>query len=334
MVLFMSFKLLYFAGPNQLSSYLPLIQKSLSTSLRPRTSAAYSGQFKTYLQFCVYNDYFQYEDVNLILAFIEFLNFNNISKQSIQNYICAIRHNFLIYDLNPSALAHPKISLQLKSIAINRPLQCKLRGIIDIEFLGLLIDSCHILRYTVLYRSVFLTAFFGFLRLSNICPDTTTNFDFTRHLARGDFILGSPGAHLVIKWSKTNQLRNCHQVVQIPVLSNTNLCPVTALVEMLKHNLGGNNAPLFNIPFSTSPVTQSQVRNALATILQYLKFPQNYLTFHSFRRSGVTLSFNNDVSIQNLKVHGGWRSDAIWTYLKTTNQSAGVVARTFQSSLV
>ena len=169
--------------------------------------------------------------------------------------------------------------------------------------------------------------------MSNISSETIKNYDHTRHLAKGDIIMGSPGAHLVIKWSKTNQFRNRHQVVQIPVLFASSLCPVTALVEMLKYNSGDDNSPMFNIPYTTIPVTQFQIRSSLASLLNCLKLPNHFITFHSFRRSGVTLAFNNDVSIQNLKVHGGWRSDAIWTYLKTTNQAAGIVAQTFQSSL-
>ena len=158
-----------FTGPHQLSSYLPLMQESLRTALRPRTVLAYENSFGTFLQFCIYHNYHIYEDVTLILSFLRFLQYNNLSKPSIQNYLSAIRHKFMMFDLKPEAL---KI-------------------------------------------------------------------------------------------------------------------------------------------YTSNSVTQGQIRSSLETVLTYLKLPPKFITFHSFRRSGVTLAFNNEVSLQNLKVHGGWRSDAI-----------------------
>ena len=228
---------------------MPLIRNSLQMALRPRTALAYNTQFITFLQFCEYNNYHQFDDVNLILSFLQFLYFNNISKTSMQNYLCAIRYNFHMCDLDPTALSHPKVAFFLKSVAINRPLQCKIQGIVDLKLLGDLVTACQILNYPTLYKSILLTAFFAFLRLPNLAPNSSKLFDVTRHLAGGDVILGSPGAHLIIKWSKTMQNRNQHQIVQIPVLMNTHLCPVTALVEMMACGMGGPHTPLFTIPY-------------------------------------------------------------------------------------
>jgi len=78
-------------------------------------------------------------------------------------------------------------------------------------------------------------------------------------------------------------------------------------------------------------VTQTHIRSALAKILHLLHLPPGIITFHAFRRSGATLAFNNNVAIQNIQVHGGWASSAIWQYLQSTHQAAGIVARTFQT---
>ena len=294
-----------FAGPPQLAPYLPLVHDTLSTALRPSTVAAYKSKFRIFLEFCVYVNYFKYDDVNLILAFLQFLLFNQISKAVMQNYLSAIRHNLVLHNLRFIAPSEPKVGLFLRSVSINRPYQPKFQGVIDIAMLIQIIDSCDILRYTKLYRSIFLTAFFGFLRISNLAPNSTGTFDHTRHLARGDLIFAPPGAHLIIKWSKVMQYRNSHQVIQIPLLNMTKICPVTALTEMMCANRGGNsNTPLFNIPYTVTAVTQGQIRSALGLIHNHLQLPLNFLTFHAFRRSGVTLAFNNDVSLQNLKVHG------------------------------
>ena len=51
-----------------------------------------------------------------------------------------------------------------------------------------------------LFRSVFLLAFFRFLRMSNIAPHPVSAFDYSKLLNQQDVIFGPPGAHVIIKW--------------------------------------------------------------------------------------------------------------------------------------
>ena len=184
-----------------------------------------------------------------------------------------------------------------------------------------------------LYRAIFLTSFFAFLRISNVAPYSAKSFDQSIHLTKSDIIFGPPGAHIIIKWSKTLQTRDKYQIVQIPSLVDKLICPVQAIQNMLTLYPRSRNAPLFMSPLTMLSVTQGQIRQALAMLLSFLHVPHQHINFHAFRRSGVTLAFNSNVSLQNLKVHGGWKLDAIWSYLKTTTHAAGAVARSFQSSL-
>ena len=47
--------------------------------------------------------------------------------------------------------------------------------------------------------------FMPFCACSNIAPHSRSQFDPRRHFLRQDLIFGPPGAHLVIKWTKTLQ---------------------------------------------------------------------------------------------------------------------------------
>ena len=80
-------------------------------------------------------------------------------------------------------------------------------------------------------------------------------------------------------------------------------------------------------------INQSQVRKALSAIIEIIQLPRGSLTFHDFRRSGATWALNHNVEMQNLQVHEGWKSQAVWSYLKNTTMAAGVVAKAFQQSL-
>ena len=77
-------------------------------------------------------------------------------------------------------------------------------------------------------------------------------------------------------------------------------------------------------------VTQGNIRQALAKVLRHLQIPLYSLSFHSFRRSGASAAFNNDVQLQNIQAHGGWRSSAVWGYLKQTHTASSLVAKSFQ----
>ena len=95
-------------------------------------------------------------------------------------------------------------------------------------------------------------------------------------------------------WNKTLHDSKSHHIVQLPQVKNLYLCPV----RNLKADLKATN---------TSPFSQtldSRVRDDLKFILT--SFGINYRThgFNSFRRSGATLAFKNNIHLQNIMAHG------------------------------
>ena len=326
-----------FVGNPAMETLHKQAHQRLMMSLRPRTNRAYGGQFKTYIQFCIFADTKNYDNVDILLMFMEFLEFNQISKATIANYVSAIKHNFIIYGLDYHTCSHPKLAMFLKAMSINRPLNLKVQGIIDIPLLKLMVVTCDSLVHPKVYKALYLLAFFAFLRISNLVSSTIQGYDSSRQLSRGDVVWGQPGAHIILKWSKTIQDRLSHQVVQIPSLKAGDICPVTALHIMLSSPVTyivNKNSPLFADPQTGYTLTEGKVRTHLAQVLNIIGLPPHFITFHSFRRSGVTWAFNHNVQLQHLKVHGGWRSDAIWAYLSHTPQAAGVVAAKFQQILI
>ena len=95
--------------------------------------AAYTAKFKTFLQFCVFVNISEYDNIHLILAFLQCLLFNGLSKASMENYLSALKYKYIMYDRDPSVFKHPKIALFLKSVAINRPLRVVGHNIIDLN---------------------------------------------------------------------------------------------------------------------------------------------------------------------------------------------------------
>ena len=166
--------------------------------------------------------------------------------------------------------------------------------------------------------------------MSNIAPHSTTKFDPCRHILRQDVIFADPGIYLILKWTKTIQERSAHHIVQLPLLKNKWLCPVTA--ELLLSRPLPHNAPLFALLSPPhSQIIDTPIRYELRFILRDLNYPLAGHGFHSFRRSGATLAYDNSIPLQNIMAHGLWRSSSVWYYLQQASLAPSIIPLTFAS---
>lgn len=305
----------------------------LNEAHRPRTRANYQSQFKLFLAFAVFLDIHEIQNQDFIMCFLTFLHDNGLSSQTISGYLAAIKNAFSYYNLNSEVLQAKSLVLLLKSFTINAPLKIKHTGIIDIQMLKCISRACDLLPFSCMYRSIFLLAYYSFVRISNFAPMAANQFDSSRHMTRGDMVWGAPGGHLILKWAKNMQNRSAHQVIQIPLVADQIICPVTALQQYFRLYPAEYAHPMFLYPSTKLPVIQSKIRQALAFITDKLGYAPGFITFHSFRRSGATFAFNHHAPFENIQAHGGWKSQAIWAYLNQAHAAAGVVANTFQQHI-
>ena len=270
-------------------------------------------------------------DVNTSLMFIEFLAYNGLKHVSILNYISAIKSQLKWLEIPSTVFDHTKVKLMLKAVAVSIRNPPKFKGIFDISTLFQIILSCSALPHPLVFKSLYLLAFFGFLRISNLLPPSRLSFDLKKQLCRGDVITEVNYAIILVKWSKTLQASNQGSFIMIPQLGKSPLCPIKCLLEMQKAYPGNDNDPLFCI--QGSPVTQVQARTHLKKILNMLHLDLNFHNFHTFRRSGATLAFNQNIEIQKIKNHGTWSSDCVYTYIIADPLHANGVAQTFRRLL-
>ena len=127
-----------------------------------------------------------------------------------------------------------------------------------------------------------------------------------------------------------------YQVVELPLLYNSILCPVQAIKTLIKtQKLSDKNGPLFQIMTKKGmvPLVAANTRSVLNLAVISLGLNPRHFTFHSFRPSGASLAFNGNVALENIKQHGNWRSEAVWLYLQNTLARASVIPTTFQQLL-
>ena len=268
--------------------------------------------------------------VHNILTFLEYLYQNLISPKVISSYLSSIHSKASFYNWDTSSLSHPAIHRFIRSININSKFSPTPRRVFDIQTLYHISLSCDILSDPPLFRAIFLTAFFGFLRMSNIAPHSSSKFDPCIHFLRQDLIFAPPGAHLLIKWTKTLQNYKSHHWIQLPSLSNHFLCPVRALKVLLNSRPLPPTTPLFANKFQPyNQVIDTHIRDALRKVLDHRNISTKGHGFHTFRRSVATLAFDNNIKIQNIMAHGLWRSSAIWSYLENASQAPSIIPTTF-----
>ena len=261
---------------------------------------------------------------------MEYLFQSGISPKVISSYLSSIYSKASLYGWDVSPIAHPAVRRYIRSISINSTFSPTPRGIFDIHTLFNLSLSCDILSDPILFRAIFLTAFYGFLRMSNIAPHSSKKFDQNHHFLRQDLIFAPPGAHLLIKWTKTLQHHKSYHWIQLPSIQNKFLCPVRALRALIASRPLPPSFPFFaNNLHPYSQVIDTHIRDALKKVLAHKNMTSRGHGFHAFRRSGATLAFDNNVQIQNIMSHGLWKSSAIWTYLENASQAPSIIPTTF-----
>ena len=116
--------------------------------------------FKVFVAFCIISGVLL-PDVNVkfIMSFLECLVQNHCSCAMLENYMSAIKANFILYDLPFVVFDHPKIKYFIKSIKINRPLTLRPHNTVDLP-VRRISRACMDLTHGVVYRAVFFTGFF------------------------------------------------------------------------------------------------------------------------------------------------------------------------------
>ncbi len=192
----------------------------------------------------------------------------------------------------------------------------QIKHVFTIPMLADIVRAGSALHHPLIFKAIFLVAFHSFLRISNLVPTSKTQFNFIQHLTRGDIIFGSPGVHILVKWTKTLQANNNHRLVPLARIPGSILCPVAALQQVIQRHPLSADYPLFAYMHNKQIVTftQPMVRAALARVLASLGMDSR-IGFHTFRRSGATLARELNISLQQTQEQGIWQSDAVWRYL-------------------
>ena len=201
--------------------------------------------FRLFLAFTVFLN-IQIHQVNTLtlLSFLEFLNFNAVRHSQMTNYLSAIKAKFICLGLPQKIFQDHRLKYYFKSVQMVAPMSLKLQTIIDIPTLKKIAQHCDYTYMGQIFKAVYLTSFFSFLRISNLCPHTVADFSPLKHLTGQDLINTTDSMAILVKWSKTMQLNNCVKILHLPTLKN-DICPVTAIKNAMLLSPQPRNSALF-----------------------------------------------------------------------------------------
>ena len=165
--------------------------------------------------------------------------------------------------------------------------------------------------------------FAGFLRFSEL-----------QNLACNDILISENDVQLYIKKSKTDQFREGSQVV----ISRTGseACPwrwskkylAVAQIDVnssgfLFRQIACSKGRKFLV--GKKPVSYSGARSSILGRLGL--YSSREYGLHSFRSGGVTAAMSNGVSLRQVKTHGRWKSDAVYSHIKSSTKDRQVLSR-------
>ena len=226
-------------------------------------------------------------------AYAEWLIQEGLAPPTIKNHLSAIKNLYLLWDF-------PKVvqifdshgwALTLRALKFANRLTYDDKSSLTLPHLLALVRICDINCSLWPLRVALIFGYMGFLRVSNLAPNTAQEFDRTRHTTWSDIWASESGVLVFLKWTKTMQAAGSSACIPLPELGDSDLCPLRAWREY--RSLLTDCAVTPDSPFllSTVPpvgkvITVPIIRAMLRRAAEAAGLSEERYTPHSLRRGG------------------------------------------------
>lgn len=289
----------------------------LSNDLTPASRQLYKRAFSLYAQFYqkCFHTCFQLPISSEELAlFVSYLHANKYAAASVSSYISALGY---VHRLK--AIPDPTTSFIIK-----RLLRCvhKTASSTDSRLpiteciLRKLIESLPFVTRThydmVLFRSMFLLAFFAFLRIGEITigkdsPQNTIKYNAVKMFGRQNVPSRLEIVMSDFKWQQSHR----PTILSVPCnTSNPATCPVKSLVEYMSLR-GSSEGPLFCHP-PNKGISRTYFNQFLHKAVQFAGYDPNKYKSHSFRIGAATKAATMGFSELDIQHMGRWGSNSAY----------------------
>ncbi|XP_067314705.1 uncharacterized protein [Pseudorasbora parva] len=304
----------------------PLIDASLNSILQaisPRTLQSYLTAWKCFKSFhSIYKLNFPDYSSLTITSFISYLNSTkNLQVSSIKGYLSGIQFfHKLAFGLPSPEISNSQTSMLIKGIQKTQPTHPDARQPITLDILTKCISTLrrgyHSTNTARTLDAMFILAFFGFLRSSEIT--ITSTFNPKLHPTISDLaVLDNETISYFIKQSKTDQMKKGHSIYIFNLPSP--IQPYQSLLAYL--HFRSSQTKLFSEPLFTDdtnrPVTRFWFQKHLKSILILSGISADNFSSHSFRIGAATTAAQKGLSQHQIQKLGCWSSEAFKSYIRS-----------------
>ena len=153
----------------ELQQLLAQASNRVKGALKPKTQRTYALIFKHFLKFLFHHSFHPPTvPVQALLAYLEHLVHSSLSYPTILNRVSSLKYMFSRFQWPLHIFHHPLVSQLLHSVDVNVPRSLPPRQVFSISNMQALIRASGHHPLGRLLRPLFLLAFFGFLRISNL----------------------------------------------------------------------------------------------------------------------------------------------------------------------
>ena len=307
-----------------MQSYMCSAAHYMRSGLAKSTLKMYDSAWSYYTSFCAtFSAEVLPVNISIICAFlVHCFESRKMQPSSIKGLVAGIQFHLRCLDPSTiSLLGNPSVRLLLNGLKKEKPQGNDIRLPFTPTLLKKLITylrgGCFGQYTDLLLETVFLTAFYGFLRGGEFTT-RTGSFDPSHDLTIADVSINPHHFSLLLKHSKTDRDRKGSSVIISE--SNSAFCPLSSMTQYMKSRpRASNQEPLFATE-EGNPMSRAWFASRLRLLCQTCGLPPERYTPHSFRIGAATTAATV-APVATLKAMGRWSSSAYQRYLRPEAQA-------------
>ena len=317
----------------EISSLSEQAQQYIATSIAPSTRRQYARNFHQYRRFC--NKYrlqlFPLHQDSLILFATHLAK--KISHKNISCKLSAIKFYSHLQGFDSDFSAFHRLYRLIRGIkrtqanSFSKPKRLPVTPPLLHALFSNLMTSPMLYADKIMIWAAMLTAFFGFLRISEYTSSHVRTYDPASTLCHCDLTFNQSGVDILLRGSKTDPFKVGSTVRLVKNFSP--LCPVTALHKYLSCTKSANG-PLF--AFQDGRYLTRRTFTAILNQVKPAHIPS--MSTHSFRIGAATTAAAAGHPRWLIQAMGRWSSDCYKVYLRIPEQTRWSVSADMASAKI